>query len=197
MEHRLWHPFSNMAAVSGNELVIDRAEDVWVWDAEGRRYLDGTASLWYCNAGHGRREIIDRVAAQLGRLDAYQTFGDFSNGPAMELADRLAALAPVDDAKVFLASGGGDAIDTAAKLARRHWVLRGRPDKLHLISRTGGYHGTHGFGTSLGGIEPNVVGLGAARPRDVRRPVRLARRRSRPRSSRRARAASPRSSASR
>jgi putrescine---pyruvate transaminase len=164
MEHRLWHPFSNMAAVSGNEFVIDRAEDVWVWDAEGRRYLDGTASLWYCNAGHGRQEIIDRVTAQLARLDAYQTFGDFSNGPAMELADRLAALAPVDDAKVFLASGGGDAIDTAAKLARRHWVLRGRPNKLHLLSRTGGYHGTHGFGTSLGGIEPNVSGWGPLVP---------------------------------
>jgi len=158
--HRLWHPFANMAEVSANELVIDRAEDVWVYDEAGRRYLDGSGSLWYANAGHGREEIAAAVGEQLRKLDAYSTFADFANRPALELADRLAELAPVDDARVFLASGGGDAIDTAAKLARAHFQLRGEPGRTYLITRAHGYHGTHGFGTSIAGIEANAAGWG-------------------------------------
>jgi putrescine aminotransferase len=158
--HRFWHPFANMAEVDGNELVIDRAEDVWVYDEAGRRYLDGSGSLWYANAGHGREEIAEAVAEQLRRLDAYMTFGELANRPALELADRLAALAPVDHAHVFLASGGGDAIDTAAKIARAYCALRGEPERTYLISRAYGYHGTHGFGTSIAGIEANAAGWG-------------------------------------
>jgi hypothetical protein len=127
MTTSFWHPFADMGAVSRSELVIERGEGVYVFDTDGRRYLDGTASLWYANLGHGRSEITRAVAEQMGRIAAYSTFGDFSNPPANELAARLAALAPMDDAKVFLASGGGDAIDTAAKIARRHWVLQGQP----------------------------------------------------------------------
>ena len=70
----------------------------------------------------------------------------------------------MEDAKVFLASGGGDAIDTAAKIARRHWVLQGQPERVHLLSRTNGYHGTHGFGTSIGGIEANTANWGPLVP---------------------------------
>jgi putrescine---pyruvate transaminase len=161
---RFWHPFADMGAVSQNELLIERGEGVHVFDAEGRRYLDATASLWYANLGHGRTEIADAVAAQMRKLAAYSTFGDFGNRPANELAERLAAVAPMEDARVFLASGGGDAIDTAAKIARRHWVLSGRPERTHLISRTQGYHGTHGFGTSIGGIEANVTNWGPLVP---------------------------------
>jgi putrescine---pyruvate transaminase len=155
-----WHPFADMGAVALSELVIERGEGVHVYDADGKRYLDGTASLWYANLGYGRSDVTRAVAAQMDRLAAYQTFGDFSNRPANELAARLSALAPMADAKVFLASGGGDAIDTAAKLARRHWVERGQPERLHIISRTNGYHGTHAFGTSIGGIEANTSGWG-------------------------------------
>ena len=100
----------------------------------------------------------------MGRIAAYSTFGDFSNPPANALAARLAAHAPMEDAKVFLASGGGDAIDTAAKIARRHWVLQGQPERVHLLSRTNGYHGTHGFGTSIGGIEANTANWGPLVP---------------------------------
>src|SRR5918994_3398152 len=144
-----WHPFADMGAVSHSELLIERGEGVHVFDADGKRYLDGTASLWYANLGHGRADVTRAVAAQMDRLAAYSTFGDFANRPANELAARLAALAPMDDAKVFLASGGGDAIDSAAKIARRHWIVRGRPERVHIISRTNGYHGTHAFGTSI------------------------------------------------
>jgi len=159
-----WHPFADMGAVSQAELLIERGEGVHVFDAEGSRYLDATASLWYANLGHGRADITRAVADQMGRLAAYSTFGDFSNPPANALAARLAALAPMDDAKVFLASGGGDAIDTAAKIARRHWVLQGRPERVHIVSRTNGYHGTHAFGTSIGGIEANTANWGPLIP---------------------------------
>src|SRR5829696_7269507 len=159
-----WHPFADMGAVSSSELLIERGEGVHVFDADGNRYLDATASLWYANLGHGRRDITRAVAAQMERLAAYSTFGDFSNAPANELCARLAALAPVDEAKVFLAYGGGDAIDTAGKIARRHWVLQGRPERVHIVSRTNGYHGTHAFGTSIGGLEANTVNWGPLVP---------------------------------
>jgi putrescine aminotransferase len=157
---RFWHPFADMGSVSQHELLIERGEGVYVYDAEGNRYLDGTASLWYANIGHGRAEVAEAVAAQMRKLEAYSTFGDFGNRPANELCERLAAVAPMDGARVFLGSGGGDAIDTAAKIVRRHWVLQGYPERTHLISRTQGYHGTHGFGTSIGGIEANVTNWG-------------------------------------
>lgn len=155
---RLWHPFADMGAVRHAELVIQRGQDVWVWDGNGRRYLDGTASLWYANVGHGRPEIAAAVNAQMAQLEAYSAFGDFASEPALELADVLAARAPMDS-RVFLGSGGGDAIDTAAKLARRYWYELGEPDRTILVSRTAGYHGTHGFGTALAGIPANRQGF--------------------------------------
>jgi putrescine---pyruvate transaminase len=161
---RFWHPFADMGAVSRQEFVVERGEGVWVFDAEGRRYLDATASLWYANIGHGRAEVADAVAAQLRRLAAYSTFGDFGNRPATELAARLAARAPMQDARVFFGSGGGDAIDTAAKLVRRHFLVAGQRERTHIIARTQGYHGTHGYGTSLGGIEANTSNWGPLVP---------------------------------
>jgi adenosylmethionine-8-amino-7-oxononanoate aminotransferase len=158
-ETRLWHPFADMGAVRNGELVIERGDDVWVWDIDGNRYLDATASLWYSNVGHGRTEIAEAVAAQMSKLEAYSAFGDFANPPARELAGTLADLAPMPS-RVFLVSGGGDAIDTAAKLARRYWYERGNPERTLLVSRTAGYHGTHGYGTALAGIPANRVGFG-------------------------------------
>jgi putrescine aminotransferase len=159
-----WHPFADMGAVSRQEFLIERGEGVYVFDADDRRYLDATASLWYANLGHGRPEIADAVAAQMKRLEAYSTFGEFSNRPANELCAALAARAPMDDARVFLGSGGGDGIEAAAKIARRHFILRGETERVHLISRTQGYHGTHGFGTSIGGIEANTSNWGPLVP---------------------------------
>lgn len=156
-----WHSFADMAAVEANgELVIDRGEGVYVLDEGGRRYLDATASLWYCNVGYGRREIAEAAAAQLARLSAYSTFGDLSNRPAIELAERVAGLAPVPGSKVFFTSGGSDSIDTAAKIARRYWQLRGEPERTLFVNREGAYHGMHLGGTSLAGIDANVAGYG-------------------------------------
>ena len=158
--HALWHPFADMGAVDQHRMVITRARGVSVWDESGREYLDATAALWYVNLGHGRQEIADAVHRQLIELDAYSIFGDYANEPALEVADRLAELAPTPGSKVFLGSGGGDMVDTAAKIARRYFAERGQPEHVHLIGRSNGYHGTHGFGTALGGIAVNATGFG-------------------------------------
>jgi adenosylmethionine-8-amino-7-oxononanoate aminotransferase len=133
---------------------------VHVWDEDGRRYIDATAGLWYCNVGFGRAEIADAAAAQLRRLSAYSTFGDVSNRPAIELAERVADLSPDPDDKVFFTSGGSDSIDTAAKMARRYWQLLGQTDRTMLITRENAYHGMHVAGTSLSGIAANAAGYG-------------------------------------
>lgn len=156
-----WHPFADMAAVeAGGELVVERGEGVHVWDEDGHRYLDATAALWYCNVGYGRGEIAEAAAEQLRRLPAYSAFGDLSNRPAMELAERVAQIAPVPDSKVFLTSGGSDSIDTAAKMARRYWQLQGQTERTLFVTRERAYHGMHIAGTSLAGIDANATGYG-------------------------------------
>jgi putrescine---pyruvate transaminase len=159
-----WHPFANMAEVAGQELVIVSGEGCEVVDRQGRRYLDATAALWYCNVGYGRSEIAAAVERQLRELHAYSTFGAYANEPALALAERVPALAPVPDGKVFFTSGGSDAVDSAAKLARRYWHAVGRPEKVTVIGRRHAYHGMHAWGTSLGGIPANVEGLGTLVP---------------------------------
>lgn len=160
MPTRYWHPFADMRRVRDHELVLVRGEGAWIEDVDGRRYLDATAGLWYCNVGHGRAEIAEAAARQLGALAAYSTFGPFATAPTLELADRLAALAPIDEAVVFLGSGGSDAVDTAAKLARRYWDALGRPDRRLVVSREHAYHGMHAFGTGLSGIPMMREGYG-------------------------------------
>jgi putrescine aminotransferase len=155
-----WHPFADMASVRGNELVLVRGEGMYLWDDAGNRYLDGSASLWYCNVGHGRTEIADAVAAQMRTLETWSTFGEVANPPALELAELLSTHGPMDGGKVFFTTGGGDAIDTAAKFARLYWQTIGQPERLHMIGRTNGYHGTMAFGTSIGGMDAVRTGWG-------------------------------------
>ncbi len=163
-DSHFWHPFADMHATRSAEFTLVSGDGVHVTDEEGRRYLDGTASLWNVNVGHGRTELADAAAAQMRELATYGAFGAFNNKPARELTDRLAALAPVDGARIFLTSGGGDSIDTAAKLARRYFAAIGQPERVHLISRSQGYHGTHGLGTSIGGIAANRTDVGPLDP---------------------------------
>lgn len=167
VSNSFWHPFAAMGSVAGGELVIERGQDVWVYDSDGNRLLDATASLWYCNVGHGRTEIADAVAAQMQRIETYSAFGELASPPALALAERLARVAPMAGAKVFLATGGGEAVDTAAKLARRYWSESGSPQRQVLIHREGSYHGTNGYGTSLAGIPANRQGFGELMPGTV------------------------------
>jgi adenosylmethionine-8-amino-7-oxononanoate aminotransferase len=157
---RLWHSQARMADVRHAERVIVRGEGAYVWDEDGNRLLDATASLWYCNVGHGRAEIADAVDAQMRTLEAYHTFQQYATRPALEIAERVAAMTPVDDPRVFLTSGGSDSVDAAAKLARRYWHVRGRDSKKTIITRELSYHGLHGFGTSIAGLEFNLTGQG-------------------------------------
>jgi putrescine---pyruvate transaminase len=157
-----WHPFADMAALeSVGELTLVRGEGSHVWDANGTRYLDATAGLWFANVGHGRTEIADAAAEQMRRLAAYHTFGDLTNEPTSALTDRVASIAPMADAKVFLTSGGSDSIDTATKMVRRFWSLTGQPERTVLIRREHAYHGMHAAGTSLAGIRANADGYGS------------------------------------
>ena len=133
---RFWHGFADMHLVKDAEIVFRSGEGVWLESVDGRRFLDATAALWYCAVGYGRREIADAVAEQLRRLPAYSSFGAYTTEPTLALAERLAALAPIDDAVVFLGSGGSDAVDTAAKLARRYWDVQGQPGEAdHRVAR--------------------------------------------------------------
>lgn len=151
-----------MHTVASNELVIERAEGIRLVDTEGNEYLDATAALWYCNVGYGREAIADAVAEQLTRLSAYSSFGAYTTEPSIRLSERLAALAPIPNAVVFLGSGGSDAVDTAAKLARRYWDVLGHPERRIIVSREFAYHGMHGWGTSLVGMPAMRTGYGGA-----------------------------------
>jgi putrescine aminotransferase len=160
----LWHGQAHMPSVKGARRVIERGEGAYVWDENGHRALDLPASLWYCAVGHGRSEIVAAVTAQMSRLEAYSNFQQYASRPALELAERLAAASPVAGARIFLGNAGSDAVEIAAKLSRRYWAVQGSPEKRVIISRDRCYHGLHGFGTSLAGLEPNRVGYGALVP---------------------------------
>ncbi len=138
-----WHPFADMSAVAGHDLVISSGQGSRVTSEDGREFLDASAGLWFCNVGHGRREIADAVMQQMTSIAAYSNFGDLATRSTLDLADRLAALAPMPDAKVFFTSGGSDAVDTAVKIVRRYWNLLGQPQRTTVITRTKAYHGMH------------------------------------------------------
>ena len=147
------HPFAKPTRESFISIV--RGDGALVWDADGREYVDGMASLWYCAIGHGRAEVADAVGRQLSTLAAYSCFDPFTNGPADDLAHTLQGIAPMDDARVFFCGSGSEAIDTAMKLARVAHVQAGQPQRKLIISRTRGYHGVAYGGTSAQGIAPN------------------------------------------
>ncbi|MEE3850553.1 aminotransferase class III-fold pyridoxal phosphate-dependent enzyme [Gordonia sp. LSe1-13] len=165
MAGSLWHGFADMGSVTANgPFVVTRGKGTRIWDSTGREYLDATAGLWFTNIGHGRTEVAQAVADQLGRIAHYSGFGDLTADVTAELADRLATIAPVTDSKIFFTSGGSDSVDTAAKLARRYWHEVGKPDKNIIVGRTKAYHGMHVAGTALAGIPGNREGYGELMP---------------------------------
>ncbi|AMO63904.1 adenosylmethionine-8-amino-7-oxononanoate aminotransferase [Mycolicibacterium phlei] len=156
----LWPAQAHVPSVLGRQIVVERGEGSYIVTADGRRLFDGTAGLWHANVGHGRPELADAAAEQMRRLETYHVFGRFVNDQAVALAERLAAMSPIPDSKVILNSGGGDAIDLACKLARRHWQRAGRRSKTMILSREYAYHGLHAYGTSIGGLDFNREGYG-------------------------------------
>jgi putrescine aminotransferase len=158
----LLHPFARPSATSFLKMV--RGAGALVWDDQGTRYVDGLASLWYCNVGHGRTEIADAVSKQLQQLETYHCFERFTNGPAEELAARLVELAPVPSSRVFFTSGGSEAVDTALKLSRIAHVQSGHPERTIAISRTPSYHGVTYGAMSLTGLPLNRKDFGPGIP---------------------------------
>jgi taurine-pyruvate aminotransferase len=136
----VWHGNVQHHGLDQRLLEIDRADDVWVWDIEGRRYLDAMAGLWCVNVRYGRREIVDAVAAQMARLPYYPL--SQSHGPAAQLAARLASLLPKELNRVFFLNSGSEAVETALKMARQYG-RRAHPgqNRYKIISRHRAYHG--------------------------------------------------------
>jgi adenosylmethionine-8-amino-7-oxononanoate aminotransferase len=131
-----------------------------IWDKDGNRYIDGMASLWYMNVGHGHPRMIEAITAQAKALASYHTFAPFSNLPAEQLADSILGLSPFDRGRVFLTTGGSESVDSSMKIARIAQREAGRPEKTMIVSREHGYHGTNFGGTSAQGIAANREGFG-------------------------------------
>ena len=149
------HPFSDQAALAAKGVrIITRAEGCWLWDSEGNRILDGMAGLWCVNVGYGRAELVEAARRQMTTLPFYNTFFQCSTAPAIELAARLAAIAPGFD-RVFFTNSGSEANDTVIKLVRYFWKLQGQPTKQIMIGRTYAYHGVTLAAASLSGL-PNM-----------------------------------------
>lgn len=152
------HPYARPARDQFIDIV--RGEGAVVEDSSGKTYIDGMASLWYTNIGHGRREIIDAVTEQMSRIAAYHCFEPFTNQPADRLAARIAGLSPMEGARVFFTSSGSEAVDSAIKLARVAHDLSGAPGRDLVISRSRAYHGVTYGGLSAQGLPLNQEGFG-------------------------------------
>jgi putrescine aminotransferase len=152
------HPFAKPTRETF--ITVDRGSGALLWDSDGNEMIDAMASLWYCQIGHGRSDVADRIAAQIRKLEAYSCFDPFTNAPADQLAERIADLSPMSDARVFFTGSGSEAVDSAMKLARLTHVRAGHPERRLIISRDRGYHGTNYGGTSAQGLPLNKEGYG-------------------------------------
>ena len=144
--------FTRMGSYAEHEVpVIVRGEGPYVFDTHGKRYLDGLSALFCVNAGHGRTEIVDAIAAQ-GRELAFYTNWSYAHPKAIELAARIAALAPGDLNRVFFTSGGSESVESAWKLCRAYHRLQGHTERTKVISRELSYHGSSMGALAITGI---------------------------------------------
>ena len=162
------HPQGDLDAPPGTipQLMFASGAGAILTDVEGREYVDGMASLWNVNVGYGRAELADAAATQMKSLAFSSAYGGFSTKPAIELAAKLAELAPGDLDVTYFASGGAEANDTGYKVARLYWKLRGEPARVNIVSRLRDYHGlTYGATSATGlanfwkGFEPLAPGF--------------------------------------
>ena len=148
----LWMHFTRMSAYErGHVPVITRGDGPYIWDDQGKRYLDGLAGLFVVQVGHGRSELADAAAKQAGEL-AFFPLWSYAHPQAIELAERLANLAPGDLNRVFFTTGGGEAVESAWKVAKQYFKITGKPMKHKVISRNIAYHGTPQGALSITGI---------------------------------------------
>lgn len=149
----LWMHFSRQSVMEdGNGVpIIVKGEGHHIFDSKGRKYIDGLSGLFVVNAGHGRKRLAEVAAKQAEEL-AFFPIWSYAHPNAIELADRLASYAPGDLNRVFFSTGGGEAVETAFKLAKYYWKLQGRPTKHKVISRAIAYHGTPQGALAITGI---------------------------------------------
>jgi adenosylmethionine-8-amino-7-oxononanoate aminotransferase len=148
----LWMHFSRQSVMEeGGVPIIVKGEGHHIWDSKGKKYFDGLSGLFVVNAGHGRRRLAEVAAKQAEEL-AFFPIWSYAHPAAIELADRLASYAPGDLNRVFFSTGGGEAVETAFKLAKYFWKLQGRPTKHKVISRNVAYHGTPQGALAITGI---------------------------------------------
>src|SRR3954452_5099334 len=151
-KRHLWMHFTRMGAYEDHELpIIVRGEGCYVWDENGKRLLDGLSSLFCVNAGHGRAELGEAAARQAKELGFFTNWR-YAHPPAIELAARIAELAPGDLNRVFFTSGGSEAVESAWKLARAYHKKKGEAQRTKIISRETAYHGT-----SLGALAITAI----------------------------------------
>src|ERR1700758_4760194 len=152
----LVHPYVNLASFrDSGPLIIERGQGVYVYDTEGKPYIEAMAGLWCTALGYGNEELVEAAAAQMRKLSFAHLFTGKSHGPAMELGEKLKEIAPVPISKVFFCNSGSEANDTQVKLV---WYLNnalGRPNKKKIISRTKAYHGVTAVAASLTGLAGN------------------------------------------
>jgi adenosylmethionine-8-amino-7-oxononanoate aminotransferase len=149
----LWHPFTQMRDwLNAEPLVIDRAKGNYLIDTKGNRYLDGVSSLWVNVHGHGHRHVNARVCEQLHKLE-HSTLLGLSNTPAVELARKLAGIAPKGLSKVFYSDSGSTAVEIAIKIAYQYWQNTGCHEKTRLAHLANSYHGDTLGSVSVGGID--------------------------------------------
>jgi len=149
----LWMHFARQSVMEDGQGVpiITRGEGHHIWDSHGKRYIDGLSGLFVVNAGHGRKRLAETAAKQAEQL-AFFPIWSYAHPNAIELADRLASYAPGDLNRVFFSTGGGEAVETAFKLAKYYWKLQGRPTKHKVLSRAVAYHGTPQGALAITGI---------------------------------------------
>ena len=153
-EHHL-HPFTDHKSLhKKRSRIITRAEGVYIYDADGRRILDGMSGLWCVNAGYGRQELIDAAAMQMQELPYYNNFFQCAHPPAIELASILQEISPKQFNRVFFAGSGSESNDTIVRMVRTYWDLMGQPERHTIISRRNAYHGSTVAAASLGGMKP-------------------------------------------
>jgi adenosylmethionine-8-amino-7-oxononanoate aminotransferase len=141
-KRHLWLHFTEMGAYADEDIpLIVRGEGCYVYDDQGNRYLDGLSTLFCTNIGHGRADLVEAGAEQARELGFFNLWS-YAHPPAIELAARIAELAPGDLNRVFFTSGGGESVDSALKLARQYHKLRGKANKTKVIARNVAYHGT-------------------------------------------------------
>jgi 4-aminobutyrate--pyruvate transaminase len=152
----LIHPYTNLAAFRDTgPLVIERAKGVFVYDTDGREYIEGMSGLWCTALGYGNEELIEAASAQMRKLSFGHLFNGRSHDPAIELADKLKEISPVPVSKVFFCNSGSEANDTQMKLV---WYMNnglGRPRKKKIVSRQKAYHGVTIAAASLTGLTAN------------------------------------------